>query len=97
SEEERRKRAQHIGESILLPMIETIERKRSGENIVQRVAIHVQNLQTARDFEYHLRRSGIRTIFDPPMPDDEGYRIGITKLIMSTNDKTQALLEGEMW
>jgi ATP-dependent RNA circularization protein (DNA/RNA ligase family) len=31
------------------------------------------------------------------MPDDEGYRIGITKLVMSTNDKTQALLEGEMW
>lgn len=97
SEEERRKRAQRIGESILLPMIETIVRKRSGENIVQKVAIHVQNLQTARDFEYHLRRSGIRAIFDPPMPDDDGYRIGITKLVMSTNDKTQALLDGEMW
>ena len=97
SEEERRERAQRIGESILLPMIETIEHKRAGENIVQRVIIHVRSLQTARDFEYHLRRSGIRAIFDPPMPDDEGYQIGITKLVMSTNDKTQALLDGEMW
>ena len=62
-----------------------------------------QPLREARDafeklyFEYHLRRSGIRALFDPPMPDDEGYQIGITKLVMSTNDKTQALLDGEMW
>jgi putative ATP-dependent DNA ligase len=97
SVEERQKRALRIGESILLPMIETIERKQSGENIVQRVRIHVRSLQTARDFEYHLRRSGIRALFDPPMPDDDGYVIGITKLVMSTNDKTQALLDGEMW
>ena len=97
SEEERRKRALLIGESILRPMIETIERKRAGESIVQRVVIHVQSLQTARDFEYHLRRSGIRAIFDSPLPDDDGYQIGITKLVMSTNDKTQALLSGEMW
>ncbi|MCU0637374.1 MAG: RNA ligase [Methanothrix sp.] len=97
SEEERRGRALQIGESILLPMIETIERKRAGESIVQRIRIHVRSLQTARDFEYHLRRSGIRALFDPPMPDDDGYAIGITKLVMSTNDKTQALLDGEMW
>jgi len=97
SEAERRERAQHIGESILLPMVETIEKKRAGESIVQKIRIRVKSLQTARDFEYHLRRSGIRAIFDPPLPDDDGYVIGITKLVMSTNDKTQALLDGEMW
>jgi putative ATP-dependent DNA ligase len=97
SDEEQRKRAQLIGESILMPLVETIKRKQSGESIVQKVRIRVKSLQTARDFEYHLRRSGIRAIFDPPMPDDDGYMIGITKLVMSTNDKTQALLEGEMW
>jgi putative ATP-dependent DNA ligase len=64
---------------------------------VQKVQIRVKSLQTARDFEYHLRRSGIRAIFDPPEPDDGSYLIRITKLIMSTNDKTQALLDGEMW
>jgi putative ATP-dependent DNA ligase len=97
SEHERRERALRIGESVLYPLIETIKRKQSGENIVQRVRIRVKSLQTARDFEYHLRRSGIRAIFDPPLPDDDGYLIGITKLVMSTNDKTQALLDGEMW
>ena len=97
SEEERRARALRLGESILLPMVETIEQKQSGETIVQEVQIRVRSLQTAREFEYHLRRSGIRAIFDQPEPDNGGYLVRITKLVMSTNDKTQALLEGEMW
>jgi putative ATP-dependent DNA ligase len=96
--EERSARAQAIGESILYPMVDTIKRKMSGEQIVQPVQIRVKNIQTARDFEYHLRRSGMKAIFDQPEPDDEGgYLVRITKLVMSTNDKTQALIEGEMW
>jgi len=97
SQEERRARARSLGESILLPMVDTITRAQQGENIVQKVQIRVKSLQTARDFEYHLRRSGIRTIFEPPEPDGDGYLVRITKLVMSTNDKTQALLNGEMW
>ncbi len=97
SDEERRERAQRIGESILLPMIDTIRRKMAGEQIVQQVQIRVKSLQTAREFEYHLRRSGMRAIFDQPEPTDDGYVVRITRLIMSTNDKTQALIEGEAW
>jgi len=97
SPQERRSRAQRLGESILFPLVDTIQRKQSGENIVQKVQIRVKSLQTAQEFEHHLRRSGIRAIFDSPEPNEEGYVIRITKLIMSTNDKTRALLEGEMW
>ncbi|MFZ3147846.1 MAG: RNA ligase [Methanothrix sp.] len=97
TDEERRARALSLGESILLPLVDTIKRAQQGETIVQKVQIRVKSLQTARDFEYHLRRSGIRTIFEPPEPDDGCYLIRITKLVMSTNDKTQALLGGEMW
>jgi putative ATP-dependent DNA ligase len=98
SEEERRDRALRIGESILLPLVETIKKKMKGEQIVQQVQIRVKSHQTARDFEYHLRRSGIKAIFDQPEPDYEGgYLVRITKLVMSTNDKTQALIDGDMW
>lgn len=97
SEEERKVRALRIGESILLPLVDTVNRKMGGEQIVQHVQIRVRSLQTARDFEYHLRRSGMRAIFDQPEPVDDGYLVRITRLIMSTNDKTQALIEGEMW
>ncbi len=97
SDGERKARAQRLGESILLPLVDTIQRKQQGENIAQKVQIHVKSLATARGLEYHLHRCGIRAIFDQPVPEDDGYMIRITKLIMSTNDKTQALLEGEMW
>ena len=97
SDVERRARALSLGESILLPLVDTIERAQQGENIEQKLQIRVKSLQTARDFEHHLRRSGIRAIFEQPVPDDDGYLIRITKLVMSTNDKTQALLDGEMW
>lgn len=97
SEEERKDRARRIGESILFPLVETIKKKQQKESIVQRVQIHVKSLATARGFENHLRRCGIRAIFDQPLAEDDGYTIGITKLIMSTNDKTEALLDGEMW
>ena len=97
SAEDRKARALRLGESILLPLVETIQKKREGGSIIQQVRIKVKSLQTARDFEYHLRRSGMRVIFDQPEPDDDGYLVRITRLIMSTNDKTQALLEGETW
>lgn len=97
SEEERKERAWRLGESILLPLVETIKRKKEKESIVQRIQIRVNSLSTARGFEYHLRRCGIRAIFDQPLAEDDGYTIGITKIIMSTNDKTEALLDGEMW
>lgn len=97
SEEEQNERAQRIGRSILLPLIDTINRKIDNEQIVQEVQIRVRSLQTARDFEYHLRRSGLKAIFDLPELDDDGYLVRITKLVMSTNDKTQALIDGDTW
>jgi len=98
TEEERKARALRIGESILLPLVDTVIRKIHGEQIVQQVQIRVKNIQTARDFEYHLRRIGMKAIFDPPQPDEEGgYLVRITKLVMSTNDKTTALIDGDMW
>jgi putative ATP-dependent DNA ligase len=96
--ESRKARALRIGECILYPLVDTVKKKMDEEQIVQKIQIRVRNIQTARDFEYHLRRSGIKAIFDPPEPDDEGgYLVRITKLVMSTNDKTQALIDGEMW
>ena len=77
-------------------MIETIKRKQQGESIVQRVQIRSKAWLLHRGFEHHLRRCGIRAIFDQPLPEDDNYIIGITKLIMSTNDKTEALDGGDV-
>lgn len=95
--EERRARALRLGESIIGPLCETIQRKIDGEQIVQHLQIRVKSIQTARDFEQHLRRMGTKAIFDVPDPDLDGYVVRIIKLVMSTNDKTYAIVEGQPW
>ena len=39
-----------------------------GEQIVQEVPIRVKSIQTARDFEAHLRRSGTKAILTSLSP-----------------------------
>lgn len=95
--EQVRARATRLGESILLSMRDTIIKKMNGEQIVQEVTIRVKRIQTARDFEYHLRRSGMKAIFDMPEPSEDGYIVRITRPVMSTNDKTGAMVEGKLW
>ncbi len=97
NEEERRARALRLGESILVPLTETIRRKMHGEQIVQQLQIRVRSIQTARDFEQHLRRLGTKAIFDIPEQDGDRYVVRILRLVMSTNDKTQAIIEGQLW
>jgi putative ATP-dependent DNA ligase len=97
SPEALRARATRLGESILMPLTDTIKRKMDREQIVQKMQIRVKSIQTAREFEQHLRRMGMKAIFDVPEPMDGEYLVRITKLVMSTNDKTQALIEGKTW
>lgn len=97
NKEERRARALRLGESILDPLVDTIQRKIEGEQIVQQMQIRVKSIQTARDFEQHLRRMGTKAVFDVPEPDLDGYVVRIVKLVMSTNDKTNAIVEGQPW
>ncbi|HLB69954.1 MAG TPA: RNA ligase [Candidatus Methanoperedens sp.] len=96
-EESRRKRCLRLGESILLPMIETIKKKKNGERIAEKVQIRVKNLKTALDFETHLRVLGVDAVFEEPEQIGDEYLIRIRKIYHSTNDKTESILRGEMW
>jgi len=97
SENEFRERCLRLGQSLLGPMRETVEAKMNNVPIVQKVQIKVEDLQTARDFEEHLRRMGMRATFDWPEPCEDGYLVGITRVAMSTNDKTRSVIEGHLW
>jgi putative ATP-dependent DNA ligase len=97
SDAQRASRAQRLGEAILMPLCKTIEEKMEGVQIVQQAQIRVSSIQTAREFEQHLRRMGMKAIFDVPEPDGDGYLVRIIKLVMSTNDKTQAMIDGQLW
>ena len=90
-------RSCQLGESILKPMIETIRKRKSGERITESVRIRVSSLKTAQQFEEHLRLLGIDAQFGEPRIVDGQYLIEIKKLNQSTNDRTDALLNGQFW
>ncbi|HEY9246239.1 MAG TPA: RNA ligase [Candidatus Methanoperedens sp.] len=96
-EENRKKRCHRLGESILLPMIGTIKRKKEKERIAETVQIRVRDLKIAEEFEEHLRLLGVDAVFEVPEQIGDEYLVKIRKIYKSTNDKTESILSGELW
>lgn len=96
-EEALRKRCLQLGESIIMPMIKTIKKKKMGERISETVQIRVKNLKTAQEFEEHLRLLGVNAVFEKPEKIGSEYLIKIKKFYSSTNDKTESILSGHLW
>jgi putative ATP-dependent DNA ligase len=96
-EESARKRCQMMGESILLPMISTIKKKKAGERIAENVQIRVKNLNIISEFEEYLRMLGIDAVFEAPEKIGDEFLVKIKKIHQSTNDKTGTILGGQFW
>ena len=97
TEEELEERCRRFGESILLPMIRTIRNKKNGGYVTETVQIRVKNLRTAQEFKEHLRLLGVDAIFEEPELARNGYLVRIQKKYHSTSDKTESILNGDMW
>lgn len=97
TEEELEERCRMLGESILLPMIRTIRKKKEGGRVTETVQIRVRNLKTAHEFEEHLRLLGVDAVFEEPEMTGNGYLVRIQKKYHSTSDKTESILNGDMW
>jgi len=97
NEAEFKNRYMQLGESILNPLRESIRRVKNGQRLYEDVRIRVKDLKTATEFENYLKRLGVDAIFEPPQPAGKEYLINIKKVNKSTNDKTQAIWEGELW
>lgn len=96
-EDSLRKRCLQLGESILLPMIKTIKKKKAGERIAENVQIRVKSLKTVNEFEEYLRLLGVDAVFEEPEPVGNEYLVRIKRINQSTNDKTEAILGGQLW
>lgn len=90
-------RACRLGESILSPMVSTIRKRKQGERIAEDVQIRVRHLETADQFEEHLRHMGVDAQFGEPQYNEGQYLIKIKKFNQSTNDRTGAILNGQLW
>ncbi len=97
NEESMKRRCRELGESLLLPMISTIKKKKAGERIAENVQIRVKNPATIAEFEDYLRLLGVDAVFEPPEKTGDEYLVRIRKIHQSTNDKTETILGGQMW
>ena len=92
-----RDRCLRLGESILLPMINTIKKRKAGERIAEDVRIRVRSLDTVEKFEEYLRILGVDAVFGEPEKVGDEYVVRIRKAYKSTSDKTESILTGGMW
>lgn len=97
NETEFQNRCLQLGESILFPLRDTIRSIKEGQRLYEEVQIRVKTLKTAAAFEEFLKRLGIDAVFGVPLPVGDEYIITIRKAKKSTNDKTRAVWEGELW
>jgi putative ATP-dependent DNA ligase len=97
SEEEFRERCLRLGESILRPMKKTIEQVESGERISDEFRIRVKDRETIFKFRDYLDRFGLYIAMDKIERIGNEYVADIRKVNKSTNDKTLAMLEGQLW
>lgn len=96
-EESLKKRCLQLGESLLQPMANTIKKKKAGERITENVRIRVKSLDTVKEFADHLRLLGVDAVFEEPEKIGNEYLVRIKRIHQSTNDKTEAILGGQLW
>jgi RNA ligase, Pab1020 family len=97
SEDDFQKRCLRLGESILRPMKETIAQVQTGERISDDFHIRVRDKKVIYKFKSYLERLGLDVIFGLPEKKGNEYVISVRKINKSTNDKTLAILEGQLW
>ncbi|MCD4703831.1 MAG: RNA ligase [Methanosarcinaceae archaeon] len=90
-------RCLRLGKSIIYPMMDTIRHIGEGERIADNVQIRVRDLDTVDKFKEYLRRLGVDAIFSAPKRIGDEYLLSIKKPNRSTNDKTDAILKGDLW
>ncbi|MDY0386417.1 MAG: RNA ligase [Methanolobus sp.] len=97
NEEDFQKRCLRLGESLLSPMKKTIAQVQSGQRISDDFKIRVGDKETIRKFRSYLQRFGLHVVFEIHEKKGDEYIINIRKVNKSTNDKTFAMLEGQLW
>jgi putative ATP-dependent DNA ligase len=97
NETEFKNRCMQLGESILNPLRESIRSVKEGHRLYDEARIRVRDLKIVSEFQDFLNRLGIDAVFEEPQVVGEEYLITIRKINKSTTDKTQAILQGDLW
>ena len=93
SENQRRERAHGVGESLLEPMADSIERIESGERIGEQHTVRAEPRIVDRLLE-HFRDQGLTIDIEVDRRTEVDRVLTFTKRIQRTNDKVEAYLDG---
>jgi len=93
SDEELKKRAHLLGESILYPMLNTIKYVSEDNSAYEDILIHVENSTEAEEFARHLRDLGVVAIVQS---FDHGKAV-IRRIHQSTTDRISNYLRGGLY
>lgn len=93
NEDELKQRALRLGESILHPMIGTIENIASGNQAAEDMIIEVENEEEAEEFLRYLHNLGVYVTIDKI----EGNKAVLRRIHQSTTDKINNILNGGLY
>ncbi|MFD1586808.1 RNA ligase [Halorientalis brevis] len=94
-EQERRDRAHDLGESVLSPMIETIERIDDGETVGEEHTVRAPPRVVEQLFD-HFDDMGLKLDVVEDRREDGDRVVTFRKITQSTNDKIRAYLDGQI-
>ncbi|MCS4542301.1 MAG: RNA ligase [Euryarchaeota archaeon] len=94
-EPELERRALQLGKGILYPMVNSIQKVASGEEVVEPVVIKVREVETAENFIKHLRRMGVIAAIDRVEVQKDGTSlVHLKRMHQATTNKIKAFLVG---
>jgi putative ATP-dependent DNA ligase len=92
-DERARDRAHHLGEALLLPMIDTIRAVRDGETVGERHTVRGDPRVVARTLDW-LREQGLDVEVERDRTADGQRVVEFVKVAASTRDRTRHYLDG---
>jgi putative ATP-dependent DNA ligase len=97
SEEEFKERCLRLGESILRSMVESIRLVKEGKKVVDKMRLRFYDLEVFELFKEHVRKMGVYADFSEPKKDGNSYVVWFYRYMMSTTDKIDHILRGNLW
>lgn len=92
-----KKSAAALGESIMFPLIKTINNISKGKEITEDFDIVVPDREFGEAFVEHLNHLGAKVTINSVKEDKNGVLMNISRHYQSTNDSTKAYLDGSTW
>ena len=95
--EDLEERCRRLGEAILKPMVESIEKVSNGCRLVERNRLRFDSLEVFELFKKHVKRMGLEAEFSDPIEENGSFVVYFDRVMMSTTDKILTHLKGGLW